>query len=276
MVPLQQSLAYGDAVSELGGSVVRLDLCSGGRRIGVAQALQRRLLFPVTLINRGPIWSDGADDDRRAEALGRLRSETRGVVLVTPTDGGSRDALRASGFREVMTSTTLAILDLDGDLRARMQGKWRNRLAAAERAGVQVQECRKGVTLEWLLRADAKQQRTRGYRGLPADFSRAWMAKRPRDAHLFVASVEGDPVAAMLFLVHGATATYHVGWTGEAGRAVSAHHLILWQACQHLRRKGIRHLDLGVVDTVNTPGLARFKLGTGARPVQTGGTWVGW
>jgi hypothetical protein len=33
-------------------------------------------------------------------------------------------------------------------------------------------------------------------------------------------------------------------------------------------------LDLGTVDTENAPGLARFKIGSGAQIRSLGGTWL--
>lgn len=55
----------------------------------------------------------------------------------------------------------------------------------------------------------------------------------------------------MVFILHGAVALYHIGHVGAAGRALNAHNLILWHAIQKLRRKGIRSLDLGGLDTVD-------------------------
>ena len=45
-----------------------------------------------------------------------------------------------------------------------------------------------------------------------------------------------------------------------------------WQAAQALRAEGVRWLDLGSVDNEAAPGLARFKLGTGARLCRLGAT----
>ena len=42
-----------------------------------------------------------------------------------------------------------------------------------------------------------------------------------------------------------------------------------WLACA-----GVEMLDLGMIDTVNAPGLARFKLGSGAVAQSLGGTWL--
>jgi lipid II:glycine glycyltransferase (peptidoglycan interpeptide bridge formation enzyme) len=77
----------------------------------------------------------------------------------------------------------------------------------------------------------------------------------------------------MLFLVHGSTATYHLGWADDAGREHSAHNLLLWQACSLLAERGVQQLDLGGVNTQSNPGLARFKLGAGGRVVTWAGTY---
>jgi hypothetical protein len=41
-----------------------------------------------------------------------------------------------------------------------------------------------------------------------------------------------------------------------------------------LENLGTQVLDLGSVDTVSAPGLARFKLGAGAQVKSLGGTWL--
>jgi lipid II:glycine glycyltransferase (peptidoglycan interpeptide bridge formation enzyme) len=85
------------------------------------------------------------------------------------------------------------------------------------------------------------------------------------------AELQNQRCAGMMFLLHGSTATYHLGWTDDIGREHSAHNLLLWQACALLAERGVRLLDLGGANTVANPGLARFKLGSGGRVV----TWVG-
>lgn len=78
----------------------------------------------------------------------------------------------------------------------------------------------------------------------------------------------------MLFICHGPVATYHIGWTSDEGRRAEAHRQILVHAIDWLAHRGIQRLDLGTLDTEHAPGLARFKLGTGARPVALDGTWL--
>jgi lipid II:glycine glycyltransferase (peptidoglycan interpeptide bridge formation enzyme) len=74
----------------------------------------------------------------------------------------------------------------------------------------------------------------------------------------------------MVFLIHGWAASYYLGWASALARKVFAHGPILWQAALALRGKGVRMLDLGEVNTDTGAGLARFKLGTGARVVAAG------
>ena len=48
----------------------------------------------------------------------------------------------------------------------------------------------------------------------------------------------------------------------------------MWRACALLAERGVQQLDLGGVNTLGNPGLARFKLGTGGRVVTWAGTFA--
>lgn len=112
------------------------------------------------------------------------------------------------------------------------------------------------------------------YRALPHALIAAFAATGRDAAVVYTAAQAGAPIAAMLFLRHAPVITYHLGWTSDAGRQCGAHHKILIAAaCDHAT-KGYCRLDLGLVDTHNSPGLARFKIGTGAVIRQLGGTWI--
>ena len=88
------------------------------------------------------------------------------------------------------------------------------------------------------------------------------------------ADAAGERAAAMLFLIHGQAAIYQVGWSSDAGRDLNAHNLILWQAIQELRQRGVRRLDLGGVNTQRSAGLARFKMGSGGEVITLCGTYM--
>ncbi|MBR9822182.1 MAG: GNAT family N-acetyltransferase [Rhodobacteraceae bacterium] len=180
--------------------------------------------------------------------------------------------LHGSGAIRMLTPQARAVLRLtrDADLqRSGQHQKWRNRLRHAERQRVRI--CHAPLPRDpghWLLQAEAAQQRARGYRALPPEFALHWPQTR-----LFLARRGRQVLAAQLFLLHAPGASYHIGWSGPEGRAASAHNLLLWEAGRWLASQGITRLDLGPLDR-HGPGLARFKLGSGARIEATGHTWL--
>lgn len=254
--PLQQSAPYAAAVAACGAEV-------GWHDLGCGQALVVRR-GRLRLISRGPVWEDGSSAADRRGALRRF-ARWPGVTVVTPETG-----LDGFGLIPLITPVHLAIWDLRGDLRAGLAGKWRNRLVAAERAGIEVRPGGPGG-LDPLIAEEARQRRARRYRALPEGFARAL----PEEAVRLWEWRQGGPVeAAMAFVVHGATATYHLGWASDRARAAGAHPVMLMEAALALQGEGVRWLDLGSVDTEAVPGLARFKLGTGARLHRLGSTML--
>ncbi len=77
----------------------------------------------------------------------------------------------------------------------------------------------------------------------------------------------------MLVLLHGATATYHMGWANDMGRKSNAHNLLLWRLIEHQKAQGIEKFDLGGINTADLAGITRFKLGSGAVPRVLAGTY---
>ncbi len=240
--PLQQSPSYGNAMAALGARVRHLHL--GARRV---QVIERRGL---RLIQRAVL------------ALPEARRLARfpGATLLTAP-------LRGMGLVPLITARVHAEWDLTlppDRLRAGLHGKWRNALRRGE--GLDLGQNDPRALADLLMQHEA-QARARHYQTLPAAFVSHWTGGRLL-LHLRHKSVLE---AAMLFLIHGAAATYHIGWASAYGRDVQAHRAMLWRAAVMLREQGVRLLDLGAVDAGN-PGLAGFKLGTGARLIEVGAT----
>lgn len=262
---LQQSWHFGAAVAALGRQVQRAEFVVGGQTVALAQVVSRGA-GPLRLayLPRGPIWLDAPSIDLQRRAL-RLIRKTFPLLICVP-EQDTPDVL------PLVTRGHMAELQLIPDksaMRGTMRGKWRNRLVRAEAAGLSIAHKTPDASeLGWMSAQDAMQQRARGYRALPPAFLRVWAGCG--GMQLYTARYEGQIVAAMLFLTHAPGATYQIGWSGALGRQTSAHHLLLWQAMQDLAASGLRRLDLGTLDTVTAPGLARFKLGAGAQPRALG------
>lgn len=241
-VPLQQSAPYAAA------------LAASGARV--------RWLEDVLAVERGRLRLVSRVGGLDRAGLRRL-ARWPGVTLITP-----EDAVSGAGLVPLVTPMHHAVWALDGDLRAGLAGKWRNRLVAAERSGLRVRRGGRGC-LDALLAAEAVQRRERRYRALPTGFLRAL----PEGAlRLWEWRSAGAFGAGMGFVLHGQSATYHIGWASPAAKAAGVHGVMLMRAAEALRAEGVRWLDLGAVDTEAAPGLARFKLGTGAALRRLGPT----
>jgi lipid II:glycine glycyltransferase (peptidoglycan interpeptide bridge formation enzyme) len=104
---------------------------------------------------------------------------------------------------------------------------------------------------------------------LPEGFSRAL---DPGALRLWQWRQDGQLGAAMAFVRHGTSASYHLAWGSDAARSTGVHGLMLTRAAEALFAEGVRWLDLGSVNTESAPGLARFKLGSGAALRRLGPT----
>ena len=284
---LQQSWLYGEALTRLGVRIHRVQAVHEGRVLALAQFMCRRIPAYLTLASctRGPVWHGDLDGSTRNELFRRFRREIPTprlrVTLFSPDQ--TADELQpgeVGGLLRVMTGYSTVMLDLRQPaeaLRAGFEGRWRNRLVKAEsERGLQVFTNASLTKCRELLEREAKQRQTRNFHGLPTEFVQAWIDAAGSPAAAFLlsrADFEGKTIAAMLFLLHGSVATYHIGWADDRGRELNAHNLLLWRALAALRERGIAALDLGGVNTRELPGISRFKLGTGGQVRTLAGTY---
>jgi Acetyltransferase (GNAT) domain len=269
LIPLQQHRGFAAALQACGQSPLILP----GR--DPVLVTQRRLWpgVPVAMISRGRLSAETLPDQLRATSLQRT------LIVLSPDRPDP--SLAQMGAVPLVSPTAIAEIDLRQSATARrraLKPKWRNRLTRAE-STKPLHTAHRSMPLDaahWLFRANTKLQKQRGFRAWPTALTLAYARENPGQARLFTAYDNRDPVAAMLFLRHGDGATYHIGCSTEKGRQLSAHNLLLWRACNWLADHGHKHLDLGMLNTEDAPGLSRFKLGAGATPRLLGGTWVWW
>lgn len=283
---LQQHWGYGDSLVTPAVQVHRAEVRVDGRTVGLAQFLCRRYagVIGVALCTRGPLWLErpsDADCSRIYRALKHsLPLRRPRVILFSPDLTDARDPALASLTR-VLTGYSTVMLDLtqsDGQLRSALNPYWRNRLAAAERSSLAVNEIApEPRAYRPVLEEEMRQRERKRFYALPTAFVDNYIAAHadPRQAALILtAEQQSRPVAAMLFLIHGSAATYQLGWSTAAGRAGNAHNLVLWRAMTMLKERGVKKLDLGGVNTEDLPGISRFKINTGGDVVTYAGGFV--
>jgi hypothetical protein len=213
----------------------------------------------------------------RAEVPAEHLRDLRGPVLLSPQRLPPPGTLPLLPLVSPAHEAHLSLLPSLESLHAGLHQKWRNRLRHAEKQPLRVtRQNLPDDPRHWLLIADAAQQLARRYRGWPPSLTCAYGRANRGDAKLFTAHFAGKPAAACVILRHGNAASYHIAHSRAAGRMTSAHCLLMWEAITWLKRKGVTRFDLGLIDTEEGAGLARFKLGTGAKVHRLGGTWLYW
>lgn len=286
---LEQSSAYGVAMSRASAyTPVTAVFMRGPEPVALALILEWRFPggFRIAKLTRGPIFLTDVSGVERA-AIFRLIKQRYPVAklnlfFMTPelAAGAESDALlRGIGMRPMVTGYSTVWLDLRPDLetlRASLHMKWRNQLKLAEAEPIRVRSGFGGAPMEWLLTRHDQHRKRRSFRA-PAGAFVAAIADSGRDkraTQVFTAYVGSEPIAAILTIRHGTSATYYVGWTGVEGREKQAHNLLLWRAITKLKGMGVEWLDLGGVDGLHMPGVSRFKLGVGGELVTLAGTYL--
>lgn len=281
---LQQHWNYGASMRLPGMQTHRAEVVLNGESVALAQFVCRRYagIFGIALCTRGPMWLVDLPADQRAQIQRALKRSLPiawpRIILFSPDLTDPRHPSMASLTR-VLTGYSTVMLDLAqslAELRAHLHPYWRNRLSAAERSGLKLQELRHDAPeLPKILAEESKQRQRKRFYALPLGFIEHYLEEGGAQSALILqATWQARPVAAMLFLVHGRSATYQFGWTHAQGRALNAHNLILWGAIERLQQRGIYHLDLGGVNTHDLPGISRFKINTGGTIITYAGGYV--
>ena len=279
----QQDWSYGEAARQFGGQVQRAAILKDDECVGLVQLTARTLMryAKVVMAMRGPVWIDELSDEDKAQAYRLLRKELEvkwpKLTLWMP-ESDDHDALRQAKMRKIISGYSTVMIDLDqsqDDLLKAQDGKWRNRLKAAQKGDVKIHNV--GLRLQqyaWLLEAEARQSAIRRYAALPPDFVPIYQMGAGKESLLILrAEINKVTVAGVLILLHANSATYHIGWSNDEGRQSGAHNLLLWEAMSKLKSKGIRWFDLGGVNTEDAAGIARFKLGMGGQVMSLSGTY---
>ncbi|WP_417317636.1 lipid II:glycine glycyltransferase FemX [Emcibacter sp.] len=291
---LQQSWGYGAALKERGVRVRRIVAYDGNRPLALAQVIVRSWFGIVKLahIMRGPVWLEEVSAETRQEIYRQLRRlyprRKMRFLFLSPEvgDPDEGELLEAAGLKQVITGYTTVLVDMgksEEELWASLYGKWRNQVRRAEKEQLTVEfGDHTHERTDWLFTKEKKQQKDKNYRSLPVQLIEAYHRHSLGKGVVMTAFVyknanhnnQEEPLAAALFLRHGTGVTYHMGWNGSEGRALNAMNLLLWKAMTHLKGKGCRQLDLGGLNTVDSPELARFKLGLGGEVVSLPGTYL--
>ncbi len=293
-MPLQQHPRYIAALQTFGANAVLVQVYRGEHPMFSCFLLERRFLGAVTLTMgfRGPTFAAGICAADKVAALRFLKRQfspwKRQFLQLMPEVIDSKDdrtLMKRAGFTRIMTGTSTIWVDLSHDeasLRSQLAGNWRNQLKKAEQSNFTIAVGgSKPKHYNWLLEKEDEQRQNRGYSAVPLGLVPAYRSAEIKSATKtpplvsVTAHEKGAQIAGALFLLHGTSATYHIGWVGERGRALNAQNRVLFDGMLSLKAQGVKWLDLGGVDTGPQAAIARFKLGLGHLPETLVGTYLG-
>ena len=260
-LPLTQSWEWGEAKGETGERVERFISEGGG---GVQ--LQRR---------HGVAWAAGAPigrlDSETAATLARLSRQVGSPILLSPY-ADLPGTVKPLAQRLFLSGTVLLDLTLkEEEIRRQLHGKWRNGLSKAVRARIEIEDGSFADMMSMVQElADAK-----GFH-VPYEDEFVSALKRAfgKGFTIRIARHSGALAGSWLDLQAGSTATYLLGATTQAGRAVNASYLLAWDAIERHRLGGATTLDLGGIDLDRNRGPSEFKARMGGKLLEFPGTFL--
>lgn len=256
----------------------------GGQSAGLVSMLEVGIFWNAlhaVILDHGPLWLPGFGGAAHVKMFfdtwnGQFpaRFGRRRRILPEIADGAAaRKIIGGTGMTRLPDRTGYETfwVDLTPDeevRRATLKSNWRNKLNKSERAGLTLHWDNTGRLVPWLLGHYAADKAARGYPG-PSPQLLAHLTREMSQTHDMIVgqavSPEGLPIAGVMLVRHGRSATYLVGWSDDAGRDSAAHHLLLWQGANMLKEKGVMELDLGGINDDSAQGVKIFKEGMGGQ-----------
>lgn len=275
MTPILQGVEYTNAKLEIQGwRNQRHIIIKEGETIGFFTILEKYGF--VRRINQGPVFAPNIDDSIKLACLAAIKekfSGINGVLFFAPyieRNGENLNSLLSMGFIYRKEHFTTGFIDLTKDektLRMKLSSKWRNCLKNAEKRSMIVRQVTTRAEFDCLLKIHAKDKEDRKYQDSGDDITR-YLYDRKSLLGLYIQDDQENVISFVLFGLHGASATYYVGWSNDDGYKSNASRLLLWEGIVRLKGMGYKWMDLGGIDSIKTKGVAEFKNGTGCEAFE--------
>lgn len=237
------------------------------------------------LVPYGPTASVKAD-----EALNSLidyaKSQKFDFVRLEPRGSFKSEDLKKAGAQKVaeLDPEHTQVVDLtktENELRSELNSGHRNRINGADKRGLKVSTTTSPEDFDSflaMLKDTAKRAKVSFY---PSQYyTDIFKIMEPRgNAKLYMANVEGEPVAASLFYDYNGTRYYsHSGAFQDLNRKYNATVYLLWRAMLDAKQLGISQIDLWGIAPNDDPkhkwaGITAFKKGFGGNSVKFMGTY---
>jgi lipid II:glycine glycyltransferase (peptidoglycan interpeptide bridge formation enzyme) len=267
---IAQSSAWAGFKRSVGMEVTRVVVRDGDTIVAGAQLVARTLFSRVRIgyVSQGPLVAACAPPATTSTLASALRSLSVAALFVQPPIGADHMAsvLRAHGFGESHTlvgSSASMQIDLrlcEDELLAQMQRHARKEICSTANADVAVRcGTRKDLTSFYeLYRCSAERQR---FQPLPFRYFEALWSSLHEDGHLhlFLADINGIPVAANIVTAFGSQVTgKFVGFDPlGVARRYRPNEKLVWTIMTWARAAGYTTLDVGGIERDEAQQLVR-------------------
>jgi hypothetical protein len=237
------------------------------------------------LCSYGPL---AADSKSAATAMASLVAAGRelGVdfVRVEPQSRPTPQQLKKLGAKRIheFNAEHTRVLDLtqsEEALRQDLASGHRNLINGTERRGITIRRETNPQGLQLLLKMLDDTARRSGVTFFDGHYFQTLLETLPLIACLYVADVDGRPVAAALAYDWGGTRYYaHAGAFQVLNRQAKASVSLVWRMILDAKAAGLQRFDLWGVAPDNAPnhrlaGVSKFKTAFGGTQINYGGTW---
>lgn len=287
-----QSYAYARGCAPLYGQKPRWGLIEiDDRPAGLVQVMEASILGGMlhgVILDRGPLWLPGYGEEAHiiafieaySRAVPKRFGRRRRFLPEWEATPALEAALRRNGWRKTASpayeTQWLDVSQTEGALRAALRKSWRQSLVKAEKSPISIEWEDSDKRLPLYLKRYVMDKNEKGYSGPDVQVLRALGESFGCEKNMLTgtAFLDKKPIAGILILCHGQSATYQIGWSDSRGRQHCAHHRLLWEGALALKKRGIMDLDLGGVNETSAKTIKRFKQGMGGQSAILAGLYI--
>lgn len=274
-----QSWEWGEFQESAGNKVIRLGIEEKGKIILAVSLIKKALPLGLNYfyLPRVGIGNQNKEAvDFLFEEIKKIAPKENVIFLrFEPVNEFDvmRYALRAKRVKDIQPSKTL-IVDLTKDqdkLLKEMHAKTRYNIRLAEKKGVRIAGSDIAhFDIFWKLMSETEDRDQ--FRLHSQDYYRKMLTQGGL-IKIFMAELNGKPIATGIFAFFGDTVTYVHGASSNQNRNVMAPYLLQWRIIKLAQELGYKSYDFHGIDEIKWPGVTRFKKGFGGDVVEYPGTY---
>lgn len=291
--PFVQSLAYSRARSNTSSSFlvkVKALSPSDGNMFFSFIRKKKYMFASLNTSSFGPVMHSGVGEEEIAflSKLGKKYGTwfKAHVLLITPDiplNGSSMYKLWVAGYRRVgnsnWSSSRIDLSQSEERIRGALNKKWRNQLVKAEKCNFELIESVNTNDVLQVFELSEQYLSSIGIKSVSKDLVKELLveaSKGDSDLTLRVQRVYSDNelIGGVIIAESNGEATYFFGWSSELGRKNYVTQLLLWNGILSSKEQGLSLFDLGGIDHVGSPGVAKFKQGLNGEEYINVGTFL--